>query len=105
MPTRPVVLLHGYSDTAEGLQAWKDELIAHERRTEDLYLAEYVSLSNEITVKDIAEGFDRALRERTGLRRARQATGRPLSRRWTIRVNSAVPGRTIQPASMSSSMW
>lgn len=64
---RPIVLLHGYSSSADNLHAWRDALGARGFETKDIRLVDYVSLSNEITIKDIAEGFDRALREQAGL--------------------------------------
>jgi hypothetical protein len=63
----PIVLVHGYSDKGSSFARWCEVLQAHGYDTTTIHLANYVSLSNEITVKDIAEGFDRALRERAGL--------------------------------------
>lgn len=64
---RPIVLLHGYSSSADSLHAWRDALGARGYETKDIRLVDYVSLSNEVTIRDIAEGFDRALREQAGL--------------------------------------
>ncbi|HKY20158.1 MAG TPA: hypothetical protein VJM31_02970 [Vicinamibacterales bacterium] len=62
MPKRPIVLVHGYSDKGPSFHAWRDALAAHGYDATTIHLGHYVSLSNEITIKDIAEGFDRALR-------------------------------------------
>jgi hypothetical protein len=62
MKKLPIVLLHGYSDIGEGFLAWHKELEAAGHDATMVHLGNYVSLSNEITIKDIAEGFDRALR-------------------------------------------
>jgi hypothetical protein len=62
LPKRPVVLLHGYSDRGASFEAWRNRLLAAGYSATAIHLAEYVSLSNEVTVKDIAEGLDRALR-------------------------------------------
>ena len=62
MPKRPVVLLHGYSDKGESLGKWRAHLTAAGYDTTTIHLGSYVSLSNEVSIKDIAEGFDRALR-------------------------------------------
>jgi pimeloyl-ACP methyl ester carboxylesterase len=63
----PIVLIHGYSSSARALHRWRDALVAQGRDATTVHLGEYISLSNEITIKDIAEGFDRALRTRAGL--------------------------------------
>lgn len=63
MPERPVVLVHGYSDSHRGFRVWKEILDTDF----DVRVASYKSLTNEISIKDIAEGFDRALRCQAGL--------------------------------------
>lgn len=63
MSRLPVVLLHGYSASATSLETWRARLAKAGHEPTAIHLAQYVSLSNEITIKDIAEGFDRALRE------------------------------------------
>ena len=64
---RPIVLVHGYSDRGESFDPWRGRLEADGRPTSTINVGNYVSLSNEITLKDIAEGFDRALRQQAGL--------------------------------------
>lgn len=66
---RPLVIVHGYSDKGGSAGAWCRLLSARLTNEDirDLHVADYVSLSNEITIKDIAEGFDRALRIQAGL--------------------------------------
>ena len=67
MPPYPLVLIHGYSDQAAAFSPWKAIL---ERRGYDVtsvHACNYRSLTNEVTIRDIAEGFDRALRMRPGL--------------------------------------
>ncbi len=59
----PLVLIHGYSDKGESFQPWKDILARTNKYNEnDIQICSYRSLTNEVTIKDIAEGFDRALR-------------------------------------------
>lgn len=58
----PIVLLHGYSDRAESFGRWRQHLIELGYRATAIRVGEYVSLSNEVSIKDIAEAFDRALR-------------------------------------------
>ena len=67
MQRNPVVLVHGYSDDRVAFQVW--ERILQERGYDVgmIHACSYRSLTNEVTIKDIAEGFDRALRIRTGL--------------------------------------
>jgi hypothetical protein len=67
MAHRPIVLVHGYSDKGESFKRWREILEAASRPTSAINVGNYVSLSNELTIKDIAEGFDRALSERAGL--------------------------------------
>jgi hypothetical protein len=71
MSDRPIVLLHGYSDRGESFGRWR-EILAKERAKNgypvtEIHVGDYVTLSDEITLKDIAEAFDRALRVRAGL--------------------------------------
>jgi hypothetical protein len=67
MERRPVVLIHGYSDNAESFRAWHEGLVARGYDGAEIHTCSYQTLTNEVTIKDIAEGFDRALRIRTGL--------------------------------------
>lgn len=67
MPRRPVVLIHGYSDRGESFLQWRDALVAAGYDVHEIPVCSYQTLTNELTVKDVAEGFDRALRERVGL--------------------------------------
>jgi pimeloyl-ACP methyl ester carboxylesterase len=67
MPRRPVVLIHGYSDRGESFLRWRDALVAAGHDAHDIPVCSYQTLTNEISVKDVAEGFDRALRDRAGL--------------------------------------
>ena len=65
--SRPLVLIHGYS--AEGLDFSNlcQELKARNISAKYINVCNYISLNNEITIKDIAEGFERALRYQNGL--------------------------------------
>lgn len=67
MDRLPIVLLHGYSASQQSFRPWHDILVHHGYDATTIHLGDYVSLSNEITIKDIAEGLDRALREEAGL--------------------------------------
>ena len=63
MPKPPIVLVHGYSDEGQSFTKWRDVLGLGGDSATTIHLGNYVSLSNEVSVKDIAEGFDRALRD------------------------------------------
>jgi len=67
MPKLPVVLIHGYSDSAHSFELWREALVERGYAATTIHLGEYVTLSNDINLKDIAEGLDRALRIRAGI--------------------------------------
>jgi hypothetical protein len=67
MAKRPVIILHGYSDKPESAGEWLRLLRARDYDATEIMVGGYVSLSNEVTIKDVAEAFDRALRARKGL--------------------------------------
>lgn len=67
MSKRPIVLIHGYSDTAKGFEQWRKVIGDWGVPTATIHVGNYVSLTNEVTIKDVAEGFDRALARETGL--------------------------------------
>jgi alpha-beta hydrolase superfamily lysophospholipase len=67
VPRRPLVLVHGYSDRAESFDPWVRALTARGYDVAAVHVCSYRSLTNEVTIRDVAEGFDRALRMRTGL--------------------------------------
>ena len=60
---RPLIILHGYSDKPESAAKWRAILAAPERdyNVRDVHVGGYASLTNEVTIKDVAEAFDRAL--------------------------------------------
>ncbi len=59
---RPIVLIHGYSADSHDFSAFKKALQDRGMNAKDINICDYVSLSNEVTVKDIAEGLDRAFK-------------------------------------------
>ena len=65
--TRPVVLIHGYSDRGESFARWRNVLAARGIHATDISVCTWESLTNEVSIKDVAEGLDRALRTRAGL--------------------------------------
>lgn len=94
---RPIVLIHGYS--AEGLdfEPLCKKLTSDEKNQAiELNVGNYVSLNNEITIKDIAEGFDRALRQHPKLKSGEEfdaivhSTGMLVLRSWLTNYGAAV---------------
>lgn len=67
MARRPVILIHGYSDKGKSFQTWVGKLCALGYDPRSIHVCSYETLTNEVSIPDIAEGFDRALRERIGI--------------------------------------
>jgi hypothetical protein len=67
MARNPIVLIHGYSDEGTSFKAWERILEERGYDVTMIHACSYRSLTNEVSIKDIAEGFDRALRIRAGL--------------------------------------
>lgn len=63
----PLILVHGYSATGAAFAPWVAALTNRGYDVTLVHVSTYRSLSNELTISDIAEGFDRALRIRAGL--------------------------------------
>jgi hypothetical protein len=61
---RPLVLIHGYSAGGLDFTTLRDQLVARGIETANINIANYVSLNNEVTIKDIAEGLERAFQVR-----------------------------------------
>src|SRR2546423_1115193 len=67
MARNPIVLIHGYSDDGASFKVWERVMAERGYDVAMIHACSYRSLTNEVTIKDIAEGFDRALRIRAGL--------------------------------------
>ena len=64
----PLVFVHGYSDKGASWAPWREILRPRLGLNDaDIRTCTYVSLNNEVTVKDLAEAFDRALATQGGL--------------------------------------
>src|SRR5277367_1749715 len=59
---RPLILIHGYSANYKAFHPLRDMLEARGIDLNLINICNYISLNNEITIKDIAEGLDRAYR-------------------------------------------
>jgi hypothetical protein len=88
MASRPVVIVHGYSDQGKTASNWCRLLTQAGFDATNIHVSEYVSLSNEVTIKDIAEGLDRGLRIQAGLSKDEEfdaivhSTGMLVIRAW-----------------------
>src|SRR5260370_775665 len=93
---RPIVLIHGYSADGLDFNPLCNKLKANGISTVDLNIGNYVSLNNEISIKDIAEGFDRALRNNSRLDAGQEfdaivhSTGMLVIRSWLTNYGAAV---------------
>ncbi len=93
---RPILLIHGYSAGGLDFTNFCNELNRRGINAVDINVANYVSLNNEITIKDIAEGFDRALRNQRGLNEAQEfdavvhSTGMLVIRSWLTNYGAAI---------------
>jgi pimeloyl-ACP methyl ester carboxylesterase len=108
---RPLVLIHGYSDRGESFGAWAK--IFRESGRPDIRVVTYRSLVNEISVKDIAEGFEKLLRQQAGLEAEQpfdavvHSTGMLVLRAWLARYAGRNLGRlkhlvALAPATFGS---
>jgi hypothetical protein len=57
-----VLLIHGYSADWKAFLPWKAALSGAGIASETINVGNYVTLNNEVTIKDLGEAFDRALR-------------------------------------------
>src|ERR1700691_2653205 len=56
-----ILLIHGYSANWKGFVPWHDALKAAGIDTTPIAIGNYVTLNNEVTIKDVGEAFGRAL--------------------------------------------
>jgi hypothetical protein len=61
LPSNRVVLIHGYSDQGKSFDTWAGKLKDRGVDAEQINICNYISLNNEITIPDIAEGLHRAI--------------------------------------------
>ena len=91
MPT-PVVILHGYSDSSSSFQPLAQFLKARGFTVIPIYLGNYITLEDTITIPDLAKAFEAAL-QREGLPLAQaggidlvvHSTGSLVAREWLTR--------------------
>src|SRR5277367_5437339 len=93
---RPCVLIHGYSAEGTAFDPLRDALRNKGVNATDINIGNYVSLNNEITIKDIAEGLARAYRMHPELNDAEEfdaivhSTGMLVVRAWLTNYGAAV---------------
>jgi hypothetical protein len=58
---RKLLLIHGYSDAGKSFGAWWNKLRDRGFQAEQINIANYISLNNEISIIDIGEGLARAI--------------------------------------------
>ncbi|MEO1512111.1 MAG: hypothetical protein AAFU70_08565, partial [Planctomycetota bacterium] len=93
MPPKPIVILHGWSDVSTSFRSLKTHIQKRlGRPMESIFLADWVSLDDDVTYADLADGMERAWSEHPALKRtARSAdcivhsTGGLVVREWMIR--------------------
>jgi pimeloyl-ACP methyl ester carboxylesterase len=89
MPDRPIVLLHGWSDSSRSFQRLAQHLAAsRQRAVVPIRLADYVSMLDELRLDDLVQAMDRAW-DAAGLGRTPQhcdavvhSTGALVMRSW-----------------------
>jgi hypothetical protein len=98
---RPLVLIHGYSAEGKDFEPLCKALKGKDLDPIDLNICNYISLNNEITIKDIAEGLDRAFRMHGTLQNENQefdaivhSTGMLVIRSWLTNYGAAVRDNT-----------
>lgn len=67
MAKRPTVLIHGYSASSKSFDRWKELLLEWGWKPVDIHVANYVSLTDEVSIVDLAKAFDEALSLQPGL--------------------------------------
>jgi len=91
----PLVLVHGYASSGEAFSKWKAALVGADRKVEEISVGNYVTLNNEITVDDIANGFQHSLHlkgiDKGPFDAIVHSTGMLVMRSWLTATN--VPSR------------
>lgn len=64
----PLVLIHGYSDKGASFKVWREKLTTGQSPLPlgTTSTCSYESLTDEVTIKDLADGLDRALTAKLG---------------------------------------
>ncbi|MDH3225939.1 MAG: hypothetical protein OEM67_02465 [Thermoleophilia bacterium] len=92
MARRPVVFVHGYGTDERGFGALRQGLIDAGYTPSDLHLVRYVSLSDEVSVRRLADAFELAVQERirdNSFDTVVHSTGVVIVREWLRRAPEA----------------
>src|SRR5579862_8785161 len=95
---RPLILIHGYSDKGQSFFPLRDALAKRGIQLIDVSICTYISLNNEITIKDIAEGLERAFQNHPTLQGDFEfdaivhSTGMLVIRSWLTNYGMKVAG-------------
>jgi hypothetical protein len=92
MARRPVVFVHGYGTDEQGFDALRQGLIDSGHSPSDLHLVRYVSLSDEVSVRRLADAFELAVQERlrdNSFDAVVHSTGALIVREWLRRASGA----------------
>lgn len=98
---RPLLLMHGYSATGGDFVKLREMLVAADIDASMVNVGNYVSLNNEVTIPDIAEGLERAISRVPGLEAEGEfdaivhSTGMLVVRAW-LAHQRAVPGENAR---------
>lgn len=91
MAQKPLIILHGYSDKSSSFRPLAKYLSAQGFSVHPIFLGEYVSLEDQVTIEDLAKAMQRAIKDK-GLPTAKHAldlvvhsTGALVSREWLTR--------------------
>jgi len=95
----PLVLVHGYGSSGGAFWKWKDAFLAAGRKVEDISIGNYVTLNNEVTVDDIANGLQHALHAKgidsQPFDAIVHSTGMLVMRSWLTASNVQAPRRGL----------
>ena len=87
----PLMLIHGYGSNGQAFSKWRDAFLADGRKVEEISVGNYVTLNNEVTVDDIANGFQHALHSKgldsTPFDAVVHSTGMLVMRSWLTSSN------------------
>jgi pimeloyl-ACP methyl ester carboxylesterase len=100
MPNPQVVILHGWSDKSESFEPLARFLERNGFDAVPIFLGDYISLRNDVTVDDVAKRMDAVIRERMALPESSpdrlgpsfhmvvHSTGGLVARRWVARYHT-----------------
>lgn len=96
---RTVVILHGWSDDARSFEPLAQRLAQEGRRALPLWLGDYVSMDDDVTIPDIAQRLEAALGERIAAGELHppfdmvvHSTGGLVARQWLVTHDRHRPG-------------